>query len=59
VVLKLQRDLVPLSADAADAEVSVCGSLSVSVTHEYKATEVCKLLASHVVCLMKERRRKI
>ena len=41
-VLKLRRDLVPLSADAADAEVSVCGSLSVSVIHEYKATEVCK-----------------
>jgi hypothetical protein len=39
VVLKFRRDLVPLSADA---EVSVCGSLSVSVIHEYKATEVCK-----------------
>jgi len=59
VVLKLRKNLVPLPAYAADAEVSVCGSLSVSEIHEYKATEVCKSLASHVACLMKERRRKI
>ena len=59
MVLKIRRALVPLFADTADAEVSVCGSLSVSVIYEYKATEVCKSLASHVVCVMKARRRKI
>ena len=57
MVLKLRRDVVSLSANAADVEVSVCCSLSVSVIHEYSATEICKSLASHVVCLMKERRR--
>ena len=56
MVLKLKRDLVPMSADT---EVSICSSLSVSVIYEYSATEVCKSLASHVVCLMKERKRKI
>jgi len=59
VVLKLRRDLVPMATDAADVEVSMCCSLSVSVIHEYRATEVCKSLASHVVCLMKEWRRKM
>ena len=59
MVLKLWRDLVPMSADAANVEVSMCCSLSVSVIRKYSATEVCKSLSCHVVCLMGEGRRKM